>query len=268
VRYKKGDVVQQDVWQNIWEHQDVSLQGDLALIEYELQTRRWSQVLNTLENHKASFPNPNSPAVIELGSGIGDASLILAKKLHASITLIDNNDLVLSKARKRFDTHGFLAKAINFDFLKDLPEEFCKQYDISISLGVAEHFQYDERIEVFRKHFTVLRPGGITVISVPNRLSWPYRYWKWNLERQEKWIYGFEKPFSPRELHQFAKAVGFVNISISGSSFYEALYKYLLVDRPRLRNILMSILGGQIRKSSVVDSQWGYSLTLIAQRPK
>jgi SAM-dependent methyltransferase len=209
----------------------------------------------------------DSPRVIELGAGMGDASLLLAKKFGLSITLVDINRTALEKAKQRFAAHNLFAVTFQQDLLEVFPETLVGRFDFSVSFGVAEHFKNEARLEVIRKHFLVLKEGGITIVGVPNRLSWPYRFWKWNLEKQCRWPYGFENPFSIGELRSLAKKAGFMNVVIVGSGFYDTLDKFLLGDRPRLRKILKFILGGQIQQKSLFDTLMGYNLMLIAQKP-
>ena len=80
-----------------------------------------------------------------------------------------------------------------------------------MSFGLAEQFKGDNRISIIRSHFDLLRNGGISFISVPNKFNLPYRIYKFIAEAAGKWSVGEEYPFSRWELANIMKEKGIEN---------------------------------------------------------
>lgn len=179
---------------------------------------RWELTLARLT---AAFGRIDGLNTIELGSGRGDLSVLLARR-GANVTLFDASDRGLDQARRRFDRLDLPARFERGDMLGAL-EAQRGQFDVALSSGVIEHFRGDERTQVIRAHHDVLVPGGMSIISVPNAHCLPYRLWKVYLERRGCWPYGMEIPYTKRELLRRAGRAGFAEADASCMALWQSI---------------------------------------------
>lgn len=195
------------VWEAIWARERTAEEDD-TLLQRERDGERW---LRARELIAATFGSIRGLRSVELGSGRGDFSVMLAEH-GAAVTLVDASAAALGSARRRFSRLGLTAvtrQADLFAFAREADGREAGGFDIAVSLGVIEHFEEAARTAALRAHLDVLRPGGLAIVSVPHAWSWPYRLWKRRLEAANVWPYGFEKPFSRRELISRAVEAGF-----------------------------------------------------------
>ncbi len=170
---------------------------------------------------EASFGSLEGLRTIELGSGRGDLSALLARR-GARVTLLDTSDRALAQARSRFDRLGLTANYMQADMLGGL-DRCREQYDVALSSGVIEHFTDRDRTLAVRAHHDVLRPGGAAIISVPYAWCIPYRLWKSYLELRGCWPYGLEVPYTKRELVRRAKEIGFGRVDARCMGFWQSV---------------------------------------------
>lgn len=205
------------VWERLWTHRHSDAKDD-ALLERERRSRRWAMIVEHLE---ATFGSIRGLSTIELGSGRGDLSALLAA-CGANVTLLDTSEKALDQARRRFDRLELPARFEKGDMLGTL-DAFRGRFDAAFSSGVIEHFRGDDRTRVVRAHYDVLRPGGLAVISVPNARCFPYRMWKSYLELRGWWPYGLELPYAKRELVRRARQAGFARVEAHCMDFRRSL---------------------------------------------
>lgn len=264
-------------WDTVWQTQHATGQELQWNIERDLSIMRWGMFMRFAKEELGDLSGRSS---IELGAGRGIASLQLAR-LGVQVTLVDWSDEALETASELYASLGLKPRLLRADIL-NLPAAEFGAHDISISVGVAEHFEGPERIRVIESHAVVLRPGGISLISVPNSRCFPYRVGKSIAERRGKWRFGLEIPFSAAELTGIATKAGLTTNTIAVSSFLEATNHFIL--RPYIGTILRR-LGlrqpvaqqpqcqlGDIpqsvfeEKESTLDHHLGYLLNLMAVR--
>ena len=189
-----------NTWDKVYANPDRALAE--KRLEIERGRRRWQTYKAYLDT---TYPGQTLSAV-ELGAGGGDLSILLAQAGHR-VTLVDFSAEALDHAHERLGALGIEADFIQADIF-----EFMKthegRFDLSGSLGVAEHFSGQKRNDIIRAHQSVIRVGGTAFISVPNARCVPYRLWKLYLETRKWWPYGYEAPFSPSSLKRFAKRNG------------------------------------------------------------
>lgn len=241
------------VWDNLWRHAP-SVAKDDALIERERRSPRWRRVASELA---AGFGSITGLRTIELGSGRGDLSALLAQ-LGAEVTLLDTSERALAQAQARFDRLGLEVRCVCGDML-DESNGIAGQFDVSLSSGVIEHFRGDDRTRVIRSHFDVLTPGGMTVISVPHARCLPYRLWKFYLELRGWWPYGMEIPYSKAELLRRARQIGFDQADAWCMGFWQSVGDHWG----------KSFLGrgvDWVDKRSCLDGVMGLVLLMIARR--
>jgi ubiquinone/menaquinone biosynthesis C-methylase UbiE len=207
-----------------------------------------------VEQRLGSFDGLKS---IEIGAGLGDFSLLL-NWAGADTTLSDYSDEAISKAQVRFREHGATAQFVKADML-NAPSTLSDAHDISFSLGLAEHFEGNDRYRIIEAHARVLRSGGLTFISVPYRYSFPYRIWMAYLIWRDKWPYGVEIPFSKREIRELAEQSGMTTVGFIQSSFWADVQTFF----PWLR--IRRLLPRKINRPSVLD-RFGYALVYVGAR--
>ena len=237
-----------EVWDHLWRHAPSTSRDD-ALLDRERRGPRWRFVVERLEE---TFGRIAGLRVVELGSGRGDLSVLLAER-GALVTLFDASDQALRQARIRFDRLGLSAEFARGDLLGGL-DEYRGRFDLALSSGVIEHFRGADRTHALRAHRRVLCEGGAAIVSVPNAWCAPYRLWKFYLELRGWWPYGLELPYSKTELLRRARRVGFERVEARCLGFWQSVGDHwgrsLLgrgpdwVDRPSLldRNMGMSVV--------------------------
>lgn len=156
--------------------------------------------------------------VIEIGGGVGKYALLFAQQ-GANVTILDYSEKALSQSRIFFEKHNAKAAFIYQDAL-NIPVELMNKYNISMSFGLTEHFTGEDRIIINRSHFDVLKKGGITFISVPNKYNLPYRTYKFLSEITGHWKVGEEYPYSRRELKNVCKKIGINDYWFIGDSLW------------------------------------------------
>lgn len=242
-------------WDRVWTYCP-SEQRDNALLARERRSTRWAMVVRAIEAVRGSLGGVQT---IELGSGRGDLSALLAQR-GAQVTLLDASSSALIQASRRFHRLGLGARYERADLLGSLAA-YRSRFDVALSSGVIEHFRGADRIRVVRAHYEVLRPGGLAVISVPNAWCAPYRLWKAYLERRGWWPYGMEIPYTRRELGRIARHVGLEIVGLACYGFWHS------VGSQVCRTFLRWSPDWHARRSALDDSM-GLVLMLFARRPE
>jgi 2-polyprenyl-3-methyl-5-hydroxy-6-metoxy-1,4-benzoquinol methylase len=249
----------EDVWDRYWQTTDSSdALKRVAAEERSLRFRRLTEAL-----HRRVGPLEGK-RFVELGAGAGTTSISYARR-GANVTLVDRSDPALTAAEEAFAAANCDATIMKADLFAP-PDEIAGSFDVAMSFGVAEHFAGPERLRVIAAHLAWLKPGGTAVVSVPNSLCPTYRVWKWWLERTDRWIFGFEQPFSPLELRQHARAAGGETVEILAGSAIGDLGRFatpMLVHR---------LTGGRARLPDVhvrspADGMLAYVLVAVFARP-
>ncbi len=122
------------VWDRIWRYQPSDARDD-AMLQREEASPRWQLVVDRLER---AFGSINGLQTIELGSGRGDLSILLARR-GAQVTLLDRSERALEEASKRFARLGLPARFEQADLLTRSDSREGR-FDVSLSIGVIEHF--------------------------------------------------------------------------------------------------------------------------------
>ena len=217
------------VWDRLWRHRPSDAKDD-ALLARERRGPRWAMIAERLE---ATFETIEGLRTIELGSGRGDLSVLLAQR-GARVTLLDASNAALEQAGHRFDRLGLTARLEQGDMFATA-DAWRDRFDVALSSGVVEHFKGGERTRAIRAHRAVMRPGGLAVISVPHAWCVPYRLWKLYLDLLRRYPYGMEIPYTRREIVSRARRAGFERVETHGLAFWQSVgghwYKTLLGRR-------------------------------------
>lgn len=161
----------------------------------------WSESEETDENsfircvvetviHHCPIPLSNAK-ILEAGSGTGTSSFQLAK-LGAFVTLVDYSEAAIHKAERMFKRSSMSSDFLVSDIRKMDIES--NTYDVVFNSGVMEHFPYDEQVRILQELSRVCKSGGFVITMNPNAKCIFYRIWKWILETNKQWIYGYEQP--------------------------------------------------------------------------
>jgi 2-polyprenyl-3-methyl-5-hydroxy-6-metoxy-1,4-benzoquinol methylase len=170
--------------------------AELTSLRFRVQEKMVTEAFGSMQGLK----------VIEIGAGRATNALLYALR-GAEATVLDTSPVALEQARRRFEARGLTVTTIEADVFA-LPEDVRGCFDISMSFGLCEHFAGERRVGVIAAHLELLRPGGIAMVNVPNRLSPFYRMWMGLAKRRGRWTLGYEVPFSGHELVRLARASG------------------------------------------------------------
>lgn len=149
---------------------------------------------------------------------------------------IDISSSVVKEARYVLTAHnpGFAVADV-----RSLPFA-SNSFDFVYSMGTIEHFE-DSGTAV-SEMFRVLKPSGIAIIGVPNKLDpflRPLLVHLWN--RISRYPYGMEKSFSPKGLRKLLETAGFHALDWSGILFMPGWLRILdlwcHVHAPRLARL-------------------------------
>jgi SAM-dependent methyltransferase len=191
-------------WDQMW----AELGDDTEDIDAQFESLRWREQARLVEQQFGGFEGLR---VVEIGAGRATNALLYAKS-GADVTVLDNSPVANEQALRRAATRGLSIKAIEADVFA-LPAELHQEFDVSMSFGLCEHFLGAQRRGVVASHLELLRPGGLAIVNVPNRLSPMYRLWMGISKRRGTWTLGTEVPFSGRELADLARMSGGLPLS-------------------------------------------------------
>ena len=185
-------------WEGMWsgldEEEDPA--AELSSLRFRVQEELVTHYVGSLAGLR----------VIEVGAGRSTNALLYAMQ-GAQATALDISPTALEQSRRRFAARGLELRTVLGDVFS-LPEELRGAFDVSMSFGLCEHFAGDRRSGVIASHVELVRPGGMALINVPNRLSPMYRLWMGLAKRRGTWSLGYEVPFSGRELVALARESG------------------------------------------------------------
>jgi len=154
--------------------------------------------------------------VLEVGCGEGRGVGLLMQ--HArSFTAVDKIEDVISDLKIKFPTARFLS--MNIPPLRELPDN---AYDSIVSFQVIEHIQDD--VLFLKEIHRVLKPGGIALLTTPNR--------RMSLSRNPWHI----REYLPEELRNIA-AKFFPHVQMKGITGNEKVMNYYDQNKRSVKRI-------------------------------
>ena len=208
------------IWDKIWKEtkEDAEFRW---WIQREERGERGRKVISYIEEHLGKI---NGLKTIEVGSGMGVYSFVLAKR-GAIVSLLDYSQEALSLARKQSNSSGLTASFICADAL-NLDSAMREKFDVAMSFGTIEHYRYPERFLMAKAHVDLIKPGGVIIISIPNRWFFPEEILRLLLKLRNKWHLGYTRTFTRYELFRLGNKLGLKNIKVQGSAFITDMFRY------------------------------------------
>jgi len=245
------------VWHDHWANEPLTPESVRKMVRREWRTCRWKATASAL---KQQFGRLAGLKTLELGSGKGDVSLLLAMA-GAEVTLLDSEKTALQRAADQFGHYGLPFRAVPGSIF-DLPVDLPGRFDAAISWGVVEHFPRPAAFQACLAHRQAVHAGGMVIISVPNSRSLPYRLNKWYRHRRGTWKWGLELPFAPAELKDIGRRLELSDIRVHGSPVIRDLDQFLFHP---IMGRLEKHLGLRTEVPTPADRFLGHALTLFGR---
>lgn len=204
-----------EVWDGVWASIRPKL---LADIDYLIKNP-------TLDIYLRNITIKKGQRVLEAGAGSGLDSLICAKRYGAVSYLLDFSESSKNLVR---DLASMLGVKYEFVLGGCLSLPFRNHsFAIVWNNGVNEHFAGNDRQQVFREMARVCQPKGYVLVAVPNAWNPSYRIKKKILDLKNAWPFGFEKPFSPRELKRAMQESGLEIVASDGFGIISSILDFV-----------------------------------------
>lgn len=112
--------------------------------------------------------NRQGQSVVEIGSAPGKHLVMLKERFGLAPFGIEYSENGVLINRQNFAEYKIPEENVIWaDFFSpDVQKKFKNFFDIVLSRGFVEHFQYPQ--EVIDKHLQLLKPGGLLIVSIPN----------------------------------------------------------------------------------------------------
>jgi 2-polyprenyl-3-methyl-5-hydroxy-6-metoxy-1,4-benzoquinol methylase len=253
-----------ELWDEVWAR-DAGPDEDRHALAKERVGARFQRMSKEVIRRFGTFEDLK---VIEIGAGAGTNAALFGA-LGSDVTVLDYSAKALERSRVFFERNELSARQVHADAL-DLPADTLESFDISISFGLAEHFVGEDRVRIIRSHLDVLRPNGVSFISVPNRANPPYRVYKLLTQRTRLWNVGEEYPFSRHELASICSRLGVREYSFFGDSLLES-FRFVnpiaLARKVRRKQPPTGQQRVRVQRGTFLDERLAYALVLCAARP-
>lgn len=195
--------------------------------------------------------------------------LFWAAKQGAVVYGLDISEYLVKETKKRFSKLGLSGKFIISDVRNiKFPSN---TFDFVYTMGTIEHIpNYDRAIsEIYR----VLKPGGKTIIGVPNKLDPFLRpLMVWFFTKLGKYPYAPEKSFTFSELEQEVKKAGFQVKARTGILFMPGILRMVDVYSHRKMPLVSQLIGLILKPFEFLESNFslfarhGYLIACVCQK--
>lgn len=165
---------------------------------------------------------PRNSNVLEVGFGSGRILTRLAKDLNCRCVGVDIPDHAFPTIAFFCKQEGVHVEAIKGDgFALPFKDD---SFDVVYSEGVIEHFPIERSFEMVKEHARVCKPGGIVIVSVPNKFALFHSLTKRLLG--SRFLFYPEASYSSRQLSQFIQRSGLIPIAKDGFAFGCQFYMF------------------------------------------
>lgn len=252
-----------EVWDKIWD--TMKEEYEPYILKKEQCSKRWEIMEGMVVSNFGKFEGLR---VIEVGGGLGCYSALFAMN-GAEVTVLDYSESALKRSEEFFNRNALKADFILQDALK-IEDSLKGKFDVSMSFGLAEHFKGDDRKKIIKSHLDLVRDGGLTFISVPNKYNPPYRIYKYLAQATGRWHCGEEYPFSRGELFKICGMLGVEDFGFFGESFYSSFHfiNPMKIVRRILRLPPQAYSAEKVKKErgTILDPYFSYALVLYAKK--
>lgn len=141
---------------------EIQRKFDAISKKYDEQRRKFIPCFDDFYGATVSVASVDTenPAILDIGAGTGLLSAFLMKRYpEASFTLIDISEKMLDMAKDRFGNNSNV-KYIAADYSK---YDFADKYDIVISALSIHHLENEEKEELYKKSYSILKEKGIFI---------------------------------------------------------------------------------------------------------
>jgi SAM-dependent methyltransferase len=133
------------------------------------QARPYFEIAN-LEIPKILECLPKGLRVLDVGCGSGVHGAELKRIHHHSVTGVDISTASIEKAGRRLDA----AYVADVTKPREYPFAAGERFDVLLFSDILEHLTNPP--EVLARHLFLLKPGGHTIVSLPNIAIWNVRF--------------------------------------------------------------------------------------------
>ncbi len=130
--------------------------------KYDEQRRKFIPCFDDFYGMSVSIASVNTerPDILDIGAGTGLLSAFMMEKYpQASFTLIDISEKMLDVAKDRFRSRSNV-KYIVANYSK---YHFEEKYDMVVSALSIHHLEDEEKKEIYRKSYSLLKQNGILI---------------------------------------------------------------------------------------------------------
>ena len=149
----------------------------------------------------------NFNQICELGGG--DSCFYKAFRAsypRAFYCVFDNSKEGVYAFNKRFESNSPLNQRAYLKNILQL-QNLDSNFDLVFSVGLIEHFNSLGTKEICKKHFSIVKNGGIVLITYPTP-TWLYRLTRGLLERFSMWKFHDERPLKFSEVNDICSNFG------------------------------------------------------------
>ncbi|MHC1754782.1 MAG: class I SAM-dependent methyltransferase [Methanosarcina sp.] len=141
---------------------EIQQKFDAISKKYDEQRRKFIPCFGDFYGATVSVASADAenPDILDIGAGTGLLSAFLMERYPgASFTLIDISEKMLDMAKDRFRNNSNI-KYIAADYSK---YDFVEKYDMVVSALSIHHLEDEEKKELYKKSYSMLKENGIFI---------------------------------------------------------------------------------------------------------
>ncbi len=186
---------------------------------------------------------PRGATVLEVGCGSGRILTSIVREKGCRCVGVDVTDGAFDSLSYFSRQQGVTADAVKGDGFSLPFRDGC--FDVVYSEGVIEHFPIERSAKMVREHVRVCRPGGLVIVSVPNKFALVHSLTKRLLG--PRFLFAPEASLSTFELARLMRMAGLVTVARDGFAFGCQFYMFQTffldqTSRPMLKKVGSSLL--------------------------